>query len=198
MQDGKVISIMPELRCYKCGSTWFHDAFVEESIDACPSCQTQHKIKYNRPMSWTVAPAFPSLVELGDVWTLLNELELSRLTEAARCLGIEAYTMSESACFDALGSILRRVYGGKHELGTYVDCMKKDADLNDLHGVISYFSGIRNKVDHPVTISKPLDAESTFTMTKRLILGIAHKKKGKLQGRADEYLVRLLDDSKNA
>jgi hypothetical protein len=167
---------MPTIKCWKCGGEWIHDAFVTSSIEACPNCGTPHKITEITPMNWRVEPAFPSLDELLPVWKHLTDLEKSRLIEASRCFGVEAYTMCESACFDALVSILRRIYGGREELGHYVKKMEQDPDLKEEAGFISSFKVIRDKVDHPVRISSRVDAESTFSTTKRLILIIAKKK----------------------
>lgn len=75
-------------------------------------------------------------------------------------------------CFDALCSVLRRIYGGKEELRHYVNKTEQDPELRDLAGAISYFRERRIRVDHPVTVSTELEAESTFSTTKRLILGI--------------------------
>jgi hypothetical protein len=167
---------MPTIKCWKCGGEWIHDAFVTSSIEACPNCRTPHKITEITLGNWRVEPAFPSLDELLPVWELLTNLEKSRLIEASRRFGVEAYTMCESACFDALVSILRRIYGGREELGHYMKKMEQDPDLKEEAGFISSFKAIRNKVDHPVQVSSKVDAESTFSTTKRLILIIAKKK----------------------
>jgi hypothetical protein len=171
---------MPRIVCWRCGyQDIYIDAFARpfNGEIACQKCQASIKVEDDYPKGGiTATRAFPSLEELTSVWGSLTPLEQSRLIEASHCLGVEANTMCESACFDSLCSMLRRIYGDKRELGYYIDKMKQDPDLSELAGAVSYFSPIRNKVDHPDKISNALDAESTFTMTKRLILGIIKKK----------------------
>ena len=185
-KNGEVVAIVPNVRCVECGSEVYIDSFATPYRGelACENCKTKMWVEGDMHAGFNVTSLYASLKELEQIWFLLEPIEQSRMTEASRCY-VMAPSMCESACFDALVHILRRVYGGKHELGTYVEKLKKDPELADLHGAISYFGSIRNKVDHPVTISKPLDAESTFAMTKRLILGIARKKADKLRCKAD-------------
>jgi ribosomal protein L37E len=171
---------MVDIKCQKCGHLWYHDFSIASSIEACPMCGTPHRITRSIDQAliyaWKVEPVYPSLDELSPVWDSLTPIEKNRLREAALCFGVEAYTMCESACFDALTSLLRRVYGGRGELGFYVDKMESDPDLKDEAGFIASFRFIRNRVDHPDRISTRLEAESTFSTTKRLVLTIVKKK----------------------
>jgi len=174
---------VPHIKCIACGQDIYIDPFARPYNGelACPNCGEHMVIRDDYPKGGiTVTRAFPSLEELKPVMDLLTPLEKSRLLEASRCLGVGADTACESMCFDALVSILRRIYGGKGELGHYISKMEQDPDLSEETGFISSFKAIRNKVDHPVRISKKLDAESTFSTTKRLILIIAKKKLSKI------------------
>jgi len=110
------------------------------------------------------------------VWEHLIYQEKNRLLEASRCFGIEAYTMCESVCFDALVSILRRIYGGKEELGHYINKIEQYLVSKEEADFISCFKSIRNKVNHSVRVSSRVDAERMFKTTKRFILVIAKKK----------------------
>ena len=55
--------------------------------------------------------------------------------------------------------------------------MEKDEDLMDLKGILQYLKDRRNRVAHPDVLSTKLDAESTFQMTKRLLIEIIERKK---------------------
>jgi hypothetical protein len=151
-------------------------SFPFEGITTCRNCGTKFYLKTNGVGSPRMELMFPSIKELESIWGLLTSLEQSRLEEASKCFGVKAYTMCESACFDALVSILRRIYGGREELGHYIPKMERDPDLREEAGFISSFKTIRDKVDHPVRVSTQLDAKSTFETTKRLIRVMAKKK----------------------
>ncbi len=176
LNNGTIVTLMPTIICHNCGNNFIHDPTITDTIEACTNCKTQIHIKQSSPFNWKTEQVFPSYKELEPFWDKLTPLVKSRLIEASRCFGCSAYTACESMCFDALCSMLRRIYGGKGELGYYVDKMGKDSDLREFAGAISYFAKIRNRVDHPNGISKRLEAESTFLMTKRLILGIIKKR----------------------
>ena len=112
------------------------------------------------------------------MWRKLTPIEQSRLIEAAKCYAVEAYTACESMCYDALVSVLRRIYGGRRELGYYVSLMEQDPDLRDVRGAIAYFATKRHEVDHPDRISNELEAKNALNMTKQLIKEILSKKAG--------------------
>ncbi len=112
----------------------------------------------------------------GNLWEHLNDIERDRILEAIKCMLVGAYTACESMCYDALVSLLRRIYGERRELGYYVRKMEEDPDLKDVKGAISYFAARRHEVDHPERVSTQDEAESTYMMTRRLIKEIIKKK----------------------
>ena len=168
---------MPSVHCPECGSTTYIDAYAlpYKGEVGCTECGIHLFVEGDMSIGFTVTRMRFSLRELEKYWGYLDQLEKTRLEEAVFCSNY-APTACESMCFDALCGLLRRIYGGKRELGFYVGKMEKDPDLRELSGAISYFKARRNEVDHPDRIANPLEAESTFSMTKRLIIGIIEKK----------------------
>ena len=71
-----------------------------------------------------------------------------------------------------LESILRRIYNVDEPLGRLIERAEQDPRLRSFAFILDYFRETRNRVAHPEKISSRLDAESTFSMTKRLILEI--------------------------
>lgn len=55
--------------------------------------------------------------------------------------------------------------------------MEDDPQFNDLHGIIKYFTDIRNSVAHPDKISTKLEADSTLTTAKRLLRELIERRK---------------------
>jgi len=53
--------------------------------------------------------------------------------------------------------------------------MENDNRLSGLKGILTYFKDVRNRVAHPEKISSKLEAESTFQMTKRLLIEIVNR-----------------------
>lgn len=53
--------------------------------------------------------------------------------------------------------------------------MEKDNRLSELKGILLYFKDVRNKVAHPEKVSSKSDAESTFQITKRLLIEILNR-----------------------
>lgn len=173
------VARMPDVRCWGCGNSIFIDSYARpyNAEIACPNCGSAIRIHDDFPTGgMTSGRMFPSLDDISKFLDYLTDLEKNRLREASHSFGCGAYTACESMCFDALSSLCRRIYGGKGELGHCVDKMEQDTDLSELAGAIAYFKHRRDKVDHPVSISTKLDGESTFLMTKRLIIGIVKKK----------------------
>ncbi len=168
---------MPTIICPDCGKTTYLDPEIlhYDWEIACKYCFTKMKVKGSTSKGIIVTRMRFSLRGLEQYWDYLSKIEQERLEEAVYCSKF-APTACESMCFDALCSLLRRLYGEKKELGYYTKKMEKDPNLSDLSGAISYFYHKRNQVDHPERTSNPLEAESTFSMTKRLILGIFKNK----------------------
>jgi len=181
------IIFMPKITCWNCGHDYWVDAYIKEAIVACPNCKARTKVKDEGVNMWKFEPvgafvskdlAFELLEEIEDIWEKLTDVEQERLIEAVKCYTVEAYTACESMCYDALVSVLRRIYGGQKELGYYVSLMEKDPDLKNVKGAIAYLASKRNEVDHPERISNRLEATNALNMTKQLIREILTKKAG--------------------
>lgn len=181
------IKLMPKINCWKCGSEYWIEPTIRKAIVACPNCKARTKVKNEGLRGWELEPvgafvdpdlAFELLEEIEDIWKKLTDVEQRRLIEAAKCYAVEAYTACESMCYDALVSVLRRIYGGQKELGYYVSLMEKDPDLKNVKGAIAYLASKRNEVDHPERISNRLEATNALNMTKQLIREILTKKAG--------------------
>jgi len=180
------ITYMPMVTCWKCGSAYFVEHYTKEAIVACRNCGAKTRVEnvggfYN----WKFEPVgafvdselvYELLKEIKPILSEMTEVEQIRLIEAAKCLLIGAYTACESMCYDALVSVLRRVYGGQKELGYYVQKMENDPDLKNVRGAIAYFALKRHEVDHPERISDELEAKNALDMTKQLIREILTKK----------------------
>jgi len=178
---------MPDIRCWKCGKEYRVDVCFGGGIVACPHCNVKTRVTktgvlyYTEPVGVfvsdvTIMELLEPIITDPDVWNKLNDIEQERLTEAAKCYAVGAYTACESMCYDALVSLLRRIYGERRELGYYVQQMENDPDLREVRGAIAYFASKRHEVDHPDRIADKIEAESTLTMTKRLIREIIMKK----------------------
>jgi len=178
------ITYMPIVTCWKCGSTYFVEQYTKKAVVACNVCGAKTRVE-NVGGSWEFKPvgAFVDselvselLKEMRPILSEMTKVERIRLIEAAKCFLIGAYTACESMCYDALVSVLRRIYGGQKELGYYVQKMGNDPDLKNVRGAIAYFAPKRHEVDHPERISDELEAKNALDMTKQLIREILTKK----------------------
>ena len=178
------ITYMPLAKCWKCGRVYYVDYATKEAIVACENCKAKTRVEKEGD-NWKFEPVgafvdsefvYELLKEIKPIFSEMTEVEQIRLIEAAKCLLIGAYTACESMCYDALVSVLRRVYGGQKELGYYVQKMENDPDLKNVRGAIAYFASKRHEVDHPERISDKLEAENALDMTKQLIREILAKK----------------------
>jgi len=179
---------MPEIRCVECGRRIFIYTFATpyEGELSCPECKTKMRVYVTTGKGSRVERVLPSLDELYQIveqrsisaerttqrLVLLDEIIIQSLNEAAICLGYGAYTACEIMSLRALERLLRNVYNVEANLGQLIDMARQDQRLRNLVGTLDYFRQVRNKVAHPDKISSKLDAESTFLMTKRLILEI--------------------------
>ncbi len=118
---------------------------------------------------------YPSFEELNEIWEMLSDVERTSIYEASLSLGVGAYTASEMMSLRCLESILRKIYGTNEMLGKLIECMENDNKLSDLKGILTYFKDVRNRVAYPEKISSKLEAESTFQMTKRLLIEIVNR-----------------------
>ncbi len=175
---------MPIVTCWKCGNVYAADEYTKKAIVACWKCGAKTRVE-NVGGGWELKPvgAFVDsesvhelLKEIEPISSKMTEVERIRLIEAAKCLLIGAYTACESMCYDALVSVLRRVYGGQKELGYYVQKMENDPDLKNVGRAIAYFASKRHEVDHPERVSNKLEAKNALNMTKQLIKEILTKK----------------------
>lgn len=130
----------------------------------------------NRGVIKEVRNIFPTIDELDKVWNKLDIIEKQSIHEAQISFGIGAHTASEIMALRTLEGVLRRVYDTKEMFGALLKRMEKDPDLKDLKEIFSYFKNVRNKITHPEKLSSQLEAESTFSMMKRLILEVFTKK----------------------
>jgi len=178
------IIYMPIVTCWKCGNVYGVDECAKKAIVSCWKCGAKTRVE-NVGGKWELKPvgAFVDSVfvrellkEIEPISSKMTEVERIRLIEAAKCLLIGAYTACESMCYDALVSVLRRIYGGQKELGSYVQKMENDPDLKNVRGAIAYFAFKRHEVDHPERISDELEAKNALDMTKQLIREILTKK----------------------
>ena len=186
------IKLMPKITCWRCGNEYWVDPYIKEAVVACNKCGAKSRIEDLGLSNYKITPIgafvsedlienllkplFEDEVTKIRVWKKLTELEKRRLIEAAKCYAVGAYTACESMSYDALVSVLRRVYGEKRELGYYVEKMERDPDLKDVKGAIAYFAAKRHEVDHPERISNELDAKNALNMTIQLIKEILKRK----------------------
>lgn len=166
---------MPYFNCPECGNDIIINQSRYNGEVACKNCATHVFIQCDSTKGFKITRMRFSLTELEPYWSHLDQIEQSRLNEAVFC-SLYAPSACESMCFDALCSLLRRIYGEKKELGYYTRLMTQDPSLRRLSTAISYFYDRRNEIDHPERIANSLEAESTFLMTKRLIIGIINNK----------------------
>lgn len=177
---------MPVSNCPECGTQIkITSDFV--GTTGCPNCATELTVEDEdrssggllsgpsfRTRRKRVERKYPSLetvdVELAD-W--LTETEYEFISEAAKCIGIGAYTAAEQSMSKALEGVLRRVYDEDDMLGALVERMSEDQNLNHLSGVIEYFREVRNRTSHPDRPSDKHEAESTFSMIQRLLIEIS-------------------------
>ena len=142
---------------------------------SCPNCGTKMQVFATVREGTFVRRKYPSFNELKVVWERLSEIEKKSIYEASISLGVGAYTASEMMSLRCLESILRRIYGTNEMLGKLIERMERDNRLADLKGILTYFKDVRNRVAHPEKISSKLEAESTFQMTKRLLIEIVNR-----------------------
>jgi len=167
---------MPRIRCVNCGMEIYIDPMATpyEGEAGCPNCGTKMQVYVSQRGS-RVERKYPSLNELRNIQKILSDVEKVSITEASLSLGVGAYTASEMMSLRCLESILRRIYRTNEMLGKLIERMESDNKLSDLKGILSYFKNVRNRVAHPEKISSKLEAESTFQMTKRLLIEIVKK-----------------------
>ena len=162
--------------CISCGKELKLLSQPYEGEFACIHCKEKMYIKAALLQGIEIQRVFPTLEELNIVWAKLNPIEQSTLRESTKSFGVGAYTASEFMSARSLEGILRRVYNKKEMLGKLIERMENDSDLKGLGGIFSYFKDVRNRIAHPEEVSTKLDAESTFSTTKRLILEVFKKK----------------------
>ena len=164
----KVID-MVAIRCVECGQEIRIDPWSTpyDGELSCPNCGTKMQVFATVREGTFVRRKYPSFNELKVVWERLSEIEKKSIYEASVSLGVGAYT--------AIESILRRIYGTNEMLGKLIERMERDNRLADLKGILTYFKDVRNRVAHPEKISSKLEAESTFQMTKRLLIEIVNR-----------------------
>lgn len=168
---------MPKIICHECADAWLHDSEISESIDACPHCKTKHKVTRKEAFNWKVEANFPSLKDLSEVWSELNDIEKEDLEQISKSIGIGAPKPGEMACIGFLENFLKRIYKEKGTMGDLLPLLEKDNDLKDIAGVISYFREHYNKLKHvPGYRSTESKAISTFNMTKELVKTTIYKK----------------------
>ena len=179
------IVFMPKVTCWKCGFEYFVETYTKKAIVACGNCGAKTRVERENLTEWKFEPVgafvdselvYELLKEITPMLSEMTKVEQIRLIEAAKCFLIGAYTACESMCYDALVSVLRRVYGERKELGYYVQKMENDPDLKNVRGAIAYFASKRHEVDHPERISDELEAKNALDMTKQLIREILTKK----------------------
>lgn len=176
---------MPTSNCPECGEELKITKDYYGEI-GCPECGTALTVEDEFREGWWILPKstlfrgkrierkYPSMTtvdqELGD-W--LTEPEYQFISESAKCIGIGAYTAAEQSMAKALEGVLRRVYDEDAMLGTLVERMGEDENLNQLSGVIEYFREVRNRTSHPERPSDEHEAKSTFSMIQRLLIEIS-------------------------
>jgi len=167
---------MPEIRCVDCGRRIYIDAMSTpyEGEVSCPKCGAKMQVYVSQNGS-KVERKYPSFNELGEIWEILSDVEKKSISEASLSLGIGAYTASEMMSLRCLEGTLRRIYRTNETLGGLIERMERDDRLADLKGILTYFKDVRNRVAHPEKISSKLEAESTFQMTKRLLIEIVNR-----------------------
>jgi len=169
---------MPNIRCVKCGEEIIIDAYScpYEGEVACPKCLTPLQVYMGLLGKGTIVKRkYPSFEELEEISETLSKIEKNSIQEASLSLGSGAYTGSELMALRTLESILRRTYEVDDTLGKLIERMESDNRLSDLKGILSYFKDVRNRIAHPEKLSSKLEAESTFQMTKRLLIEIVKK-----------------------
>jgi len=168
---------MVAIRCVECGQEIRIDPWSTpyDGELSCPNCGTKMQVFATVREGTFVRRKYPSFNELKVVWERLSEIEKKSIYEASISLGVGAYTASEMMSLRCLESILRRIYGTNEMLGKLIERMERDNRLADLKGILTYFKNVRNRVAHPEKISSKLEAESTFQMTKRLLIEIVNR-----------------------
>ncbi len=164
---------MPGIRCVNCGMKIYIDPYATpyEGEIGCPDCGTNMQVYVSLEGS-KVERKYPSFEELREIWGTLSEIEKETIQEASLSLGCGAYTAAELMFLRSLESILRRIYGVNETLGKLIEKMENDNRLSDFKDIFSYFKNVRNRITHPEKMSSKLEAESTFQMTKRLLIDI--------------------------
>ena len=143
---------------------------------SCPECKAKMQVYVGSiGQESIVKRKYPSFEELNEIWEMLSDVEKKSIYEASLSLGVGAYTASEMMSLRCLEGILRRIYGTSEMLGRLIERMENDNRLSDLKGILTYFKDVRNRVAHPEKISSELEAESTFQMTKRLLIEIVNR-----------------------
>ena len=168
---------MPNIRCVECGNEIYIDAFGTpyKAELACPYCHTKMEVYVTTSQGTQVKRKYPKYDELERIWDNLTIVERNSIKEASLSLGSGAYTASELMSLRTIESVLRRIYRVDETFGQLILRMENDDRLKDLKGILDYFKDVRNRVAHPDKTSSKLDAESTFQMTKRLILELIEK-----------------------
>lgn len=169
---------MPEIRCVECGKGILIDAFSTpyDAELSCSECGTKMQVYIGVGGQGSIVKRkYPSFEELREIWEMLSDVEKKSIYEASLSLGVGANTASEMMSLRCLESILRRIYRTSEMLGKLIERMENDNRLSDLKGILSYFKDVRNRVAHPEKISSKLEAESTFQMTKRLLIEIVNR-----------------------
>jgi len=159
---------MPEVRCVECGNKIYIDVFAlpYQGVLACPECKFKMRV-YVSGSGTLVEPLYPEIPR--EIVDYLTYSEWKFLDESARCIGVQAYTASELSALKVLEAILRRIYSTDETLGKLIEHVENDTNLRHITGIVTYFKDVRNRVAHPDKVSEKLDAESTFSMTIRLM-----------------------------
>ncbi len=172
------------IRCSGCAERIeFDDALLPYNAEiTCPDCGTEMTVDlWGEEETNTVKTKRVSIrslkSDLKGVWSKLSDLEKKSLEEAFITFHNKNYTASEIMTLRTLESVLRRIYKTKETLGKLLDRMENDPKFQDLHGVIEYFTDIRNSLAHPEKISRKLEAESTLATAKRLLIELIDRKK---------------------
>ena len=170
---------MPEVRCVGCGVGIDIDPDSLPYIGelTCHDCGVGMNVKISEKDGALVERRMPSLKDINSIRRKLSVNEFLSLYEACLSLGANAYTASEIMSLRTLEALLRRVYQTNETFGKLLQRLQNDKDLSELEGILAYFKKERDKVAHPDKLSGKLDAESTLSMTIRLIKEIISKKK---------------------
>jgi len=164
--DDELIPLDTEVTCPVCETVMTVELWGEDETNMVTNKVKKKEASINELKS-----------DLRGVWSKLTLLEKKSLEEATIVFQSKAFTASEIMTLRTLESVLRRTYGTTETLGRLLKKMEDDPQFNDLHGIIKYFTDIRNSVAHPDRISTKLEADSTLTTAKRLLRELIERRK---------------------